>query len=283
VESLIKAGAFDCFGVYRSRMLAVYEKVLDGISNSRKRNLDGQLSLFSNLKDESIKVKYPAIQEFEKRDILAMEKEMTGLYLSGHPLEEYEQTLNKKISIKISEITISESLNEGLVHELKIKDGDTVVIGGIITQVTKKFTKNNDMMAFIEIEDLYGTMEAIVFPKVFQKYKSLVTEDSMIIIKGRLSLREDEQPKILCETLEPLTKANTESLYVLVENESILKETLAETKLLLASFKGNIPVYLCTSKERKKFMLDREFWVNGDIELMSNLRIKFGDNNIKII
>lgn len=283
VESLIKAGAFDCFGVYRSQMLSVYEKVLDSISSSRKKNLDGQISLFGSFNDESIKIQYPKIKEFEKRHILTMEKEMTGLYLSGHPLEEYEQTLNTRISTKISDILANGSLEEGFVQETKVKDGDIVIVGGIITEITKKFTKNNDMMAFIRLEDLYGGIEVIVFPKVFQRFKSLVGEDGLILIKGRVSLREEEQPKILCETIESLIKSDSKNLYVLVENEKVLKQILVELKSEFLKFKGDIPVYLCTRSERKKFRLDREFWINDDLELMSSLRVKLGDENVKII
>lgn len=283
VESLIKAGAFDCFGVYRSQMLSVYEKVLDSISSSRKKNLDGQISLFSSFNDENIKIQYPKIKEFEKRHILAMEKEMTGLYLSGHPLEEYEQTLKSRISIKISDILSNGALEEEFVQEAKVKDGDVVIVGGIITEITKKFTKNNDMMAFIRLEDLYGGIEVIVFPKTFQKFKDMVTEDGLILIKGRVSLREEEQPKILCETIEPLIKIDSENLYVLIENEKILKEVLAELKVMFLQFKGDIPVYLCTRSERKKFRLDREYWIKHDVELISNLKGKLGDENIKII
>lgn len=283
VESLIKAGAFDCFGVYRSRMLAVYEKVLDSVSNSRKKNIDGQMSLFSNLEDKSIRIQYPAIKEFEKRHMLTMEKEMTGLYLSGHPLEEYEKTLKMQTSVKISDILVRETLEDGFVKESKVKDGDKVIIGGIITEVSKKITKNNDMMAFAKVEDLYGAIEIIVFPKVFQKCRELINEDGMLIVKGRVSIREEEQPKILCETVEPLFKIDTEKLYILVEKEDMIKQTLAELKPILSSFKGNIPVYLCTKKERKKFRLDRELWINNDVELMSILRNNFGDENVKII
>lgn len=283
VESLIKAGAFDCFGVYRSQMLSVYEKLLDSISSSRKKNLDGQISLFANFNDENIKIQYPKIKEFEKRHILTMEKEMTGLYLSGHPLEEYEQTLKSRISIKISDILANGSLEEEFIQEAKVKDGDIVIVGGIITEITKKFTKNNDMMAFIRLEDLYGGIEAIVFPKVFQKFKGLIDEDGLILIKGRVSLREEEQPKILCETIEPLVKIDSENLYILIENEKILKEVLDELKILFLQFKGDIPVYLCTRNERKKFRLDKEFWVKHDVELISNLKVKLGYENIKII
>lgn len=283
VESLIKAGAFDCFKVYRSQMLSVYEKILDSISNSRKKNIDGQLSLFATFNDESIKIQYPKIKEFEKRHILTMEKEMTGLYLSGHPLEEYEESLKSKTSVKISDILTNELLEEGFVQEAKVKDGDMVIVGGIITDVVKKFTKNNDMMAFIRLEDLYGGIEVVVFPKTFQKFKNLITEDGLILIKGRVSLREEEQPKILCESIDSLIKSDSENLYVLIEDEKILKEMLDEIKALFVNFKGSIPVYLCTRKERKKFRLDSDFWISCDTELMSNLRAKFGEENVKII
>lgn len=286
VESLIKAGAFDCFKSYRSRMLAVYEKILDGISNSRKRNIDGQISLFvdfENVQDINIKIQYPAIKEFEKKYILAMEKEMTGLYLSGHPLEEYEQTLKLQTSIKISDILSNEMLEEGLIQESKVKDGDMVILGGLVTEVTKKVTKNNDIMAFAKLEDLYGAIEVVIFPKVLQRFRDLVSEDSMVIIRGRVNIREDEQPKVLCEVIEPLIKINTEKLYILIEEEKFLKNTLNDLKSMLSGFKGVTPVYLCTRKERKKFRVDRELWVDNDLELMSVLKSRFGEENVKIM
>lgn len=283
VESLIKSGAFDCLNVYRSKLLAVYEKVLDGVSNSRKKNIDGQLSLFTDFKKIDVNIQYPEIKEFEKRHILAMEKEMTGLYLSGHPLEEYEKTLDFKTSAKTSDIIGDESLEDEIVQQSKLKDGDKVIIGGIISSVVKKITRNNDMMAFIKVEDLYGVIETIVFPKVFQKYRSLVDEDSIVLVKGRVSVREEEQPKILCESLEPLIKENTEKLYIQIEDENSLKIVMEETRPLFLEFKGNTPVYFCTKKERKKFRIDKDLWVKNDIELLSNLRKKFGDQNIKLI
>ncbi|MBC2582913.1 DNA polymerase III subunit alpha [Clostridium sp. DJ247] len=283
VESLIKAGAFDCFKVYRSRMLAVHERILDSVNNSRKKNIDGQLSLFNSFDDVSIKIQYPNIQEFDKRYMLVMEKEMTGLYLSGHPLEEYEQTLKMQASVNITDIIVNESLEEGTLKESTVKDGDVVIIGGIIAEVTKKVTKNNDMMAFARIEDMYGSIEIIVFPKVLQRFKSLVNEDSMIVVKGRVTIREEEQPKIICESIEPLVKINSEKLYILIEDERVLKNILLEVKPLFSDYKGNIPVYLCTRKERKKFRVDRDFWITGNTELMSILRKRFGEENVKII
>ncbi|MFL0196057.1 DNA polymerase III subunit alpha [Clostridium sp. WILCCON 0269] len=283
VESLIKAGAFDCFGIYRSQLSSVYEKVIDGVTNSRKKNIKGQMSLFSQIEHSSVRIQYPSIQEFMKRDMLSMEKEMTGLYLSGHPLDEYEKTLRLQTDTKISDIITRETLEESFIEEIRVRDGDKVIVGGILSEVSKKITKNNDMMAFSRLEDLYGIMEIIIFSKVFQKFKNLIQDDSMVLIKGRISIREEEQPKLICEVLEPLVRIGTEKLYILIETEENVKNILKEVKPILANFSGGIPVYLCTQKERKKFRLDRDLWVKSDVELMSILRKRFGDDNVKII
>ncbi len=287
VESLIKAGAFDCLKVYRSKMLAVFEKIMDGIQKQKRNNIEGQVNLFMDImdnKESSIDIKYPNIKEFDKKYILQMEKEMTGLYFSGHPLEEYEETLKIQTSHLISDIISKESLEGNLVDTISsIKDGDKVVVGGMITHVSKKLTRNNDMMAFIVLEDLYSSIEVIVFPKIFNMARNIINEDEVVLLKGRVSLREDEQPKLICEFMEPLVKINSEKLYILVEEKKDIKLKLQETKGAFLQHKGNIPVYFCTNKERKKFRIDRELWVNGSRELMDNLRNMFGEDNVKIL
>ncbi|HBJ2603712.1 TPA: DNA polymerase III subunit alpha [Clostridium botulinum] len=287
VESLIKAGAFDCLKVYRSKMLAVFEKIMDGIQKQKRNNIEGQVNLFMDImdnKESSIDIKYPNIKEFDKKYILQMEKEMTGLYFSGHPLEEYEETLKIQTSHLISDIIPKESLEGNLVDTISsIKDGDKVVVGGMIIHVSKKLTRNNDMMAFIVLEDLYSSIEVIVFPKIFNMARNIINEDEVVLLKGRVSLREDEQPKLICEFMEPLVKINSEKLYILVEEKKDIKLKLQEIKGVFLQHKGNIPVYFCTNKERKKFRIDRELWVNGSRELMDNLRNMFGEDNVKIL
>ncbi|KEI74092.1 DNA polymerase III subunit alpha [Clostridium botulinum B2 128] len=287
VESLIKAGAFDCLKVYRSKMLAVFEKIMDGIQKQKRNNIEGQVNLFMDImdnKESSIDIKYPNIKEFDKKYILQMEKEMTGLYFSGHPLEEYEETLKIQTSHLISDIIPKESLEGNLVDTISsIKDGDKVVVGGMITHVSKKLTRNNDMMAFIVLEDLYSSIEVIAFPKIFNMARNIINEDEVVLLKGRVSLREDEQPKLICEFMEPLVKINSEKLYILVEEKKDIKLKLQEIKGVFLQHKGNIPVYFCTNKERKKFRIDRELWVNGSRELMDNLRNMFGEDNVKIL
>ncbi len=263
VESLIKAGAFDCLKVYRSKMLAVFEKIMDGIQKQKRNNIEGQVNLFMDImdnKESSMDIKYPNIKEFDKKYILQMEKEMTGLYFSGHPLEEYEETLKIQTSHLISDIIPKESLEGNLVDTISsIKDGDKVVVGGMITHVSKKLTRNNDMMAFIVLEDLYSSIEVIVFPKIFNMARNIINEDEVVLLKGRVSLREDEQPKLICEFMEPLVKINSEKLYILVEEKKDIKLKLQEIKGVFLQHKGNIPVYFCTNKERKSLELIENF------------------------
>lgn len=286
VESLIKAGAFDCFNVYRSKMLAVYEKLLDGINNDRKKNIEGQINLFSGLNSSShsMEVQYPEIKEFDKKYLLAMEKEMTGLYLSGHPLEEYEETLNRQTNTKISDIVSDGSLEDELVNDnYKAKDGDKVIIGGIITDINRKITKNNDMMAFILVEDLFGTIEVLVFPKTFEKCKGFINMDAPVIVSGRVSIREEEQPKIICDTIEPMVKINSEKIYIQLEEAKLINEVMTEIKPMLLMHKGNTPVYIFAKKERSAFRLARELWISNEEETLLLLKQKFGEINVKVV
>lgn len=301
IESLIKSGAFDFFKIYRSQMLAVYERMLDNLVSEKKRNIDGQMSLFGGLMETHAEpeIKYPNIKEFEKKYILAMEKEMTGLYLSGHPLDEYVETLKLQTDTNIADIlgavSGEVSLEEGLeinsvemdsvkekASESAIKDGTRVVIGGIITEVSKKVTKNNDMMAFAKLEDLYGTIELIVFPKVYEKINSLIDIDQLIFVKGRVSIREDEAPKIMCEDIQPLIKINTDKLYIRVDDDKIAREINKSLKILLSNYKGTTPVYLFAQKEKKAYRMDREFWVDSESGILQLLRSKFGEDNVKL-
>ena len=284
VESLIKAGAFDCFKVYRSKLLGVYERILDSIANERKRNIEGQISLFGALVENNLKIEYPNIKEFDKKYMLAMEKEMTGLYLTGHPLDQYDAQLKRKTSIKISDIISVEVLeDEPLEGNSKVKDGDMVIIGGIITEITRKITKNNANMAFIKVEDLYGSMEVVVFPKTYEKCKALLEEDGIVLIKGRVSMKEEEKPKLLCETVDSLLSTTSEKLYLQIEEQKAINELLPKLKEILSQYGGNIPVYLFTKKERKQFRLDKEYWVEDNLELMNCLRKSFGDENVKLV
>lgn len=295
VESLIKAGALDDFKIFRSKMLAVHEKLIDNISSDKRRNIDGQTSLFATEELKNPDVRYPEIKEFNKRNLLAMEKEMTGLYITGHPLDDYAQSLKMQTTNEISKIfSVKETLDDTLETDISetnlfseedsLKDNDRVIIGGILAQVNQKVTRNNTIMAFLKLEDLTGIIEVIVFPKTLDKVKSLCVTDSLVIVKGRLSLKEDELPKLICESIEPLEKVNTSKVYVRVEDTVQAKEFNQKLKALFkAEYKGDTPIYICAIKEKQKFRVPRDWWVSLETDVIDVLKEKLGEENIKIL
>lgn len=288
VESLIKSGAFDSLGIYRSKLSAVYERVLEGVNNERKRNVKGQISLFTDILDDEAnsEVDFPDIKEFNKRAILAMEKEMTGIYLSGHPLDDYEKSLKMQTSHNISDLLKSENLEDNIDIEedtSKVSDNDRVIVGGLISTVNRKITKNNTMMAFLTLEDLYGAIEVVVFPKTFERYRNLLNEDEVVLVKGRVAVREDEQNKILCEQIDPLVNISKDKIYVLIEDKSKLKLATEEIKRKFLDLKGNTPVYLCTADDRKSYLLDKGYWLENEYDSIKLLKDIFGENNVKVM
>lgn len=291
VESLIKAGAFDEFGLFRSQLVAVHEKLIDGISSQKKKNIDGQISLFGALSEEdseSLEISYPNIKEFAKKYKLAMEKEMTGLYLSGHPLDDYKRSLKLQTSIEIGNIQeehkkFEETPMEMVSDLISLKDGERVVIGGILNQVSRKVTRNNTIMAFATLEDLSGMMELVVFPKTLEKCNSLIHEDLMVVAKGRLSFKEDEEPKLLCEEIKPLENVNSDKVYIKVDDKEKAMAIGKALKVLVEPYKGDSAVYIFAAKERQSFRMNREGWVDTNTEVISILKEKFGDENVKVV
>ena len=292
IESLIKAGALDKFNVFRSKQLAVFEKVIDSVAGERKRNVDGQISLFAIAQDtvEIPKVNYPNIKEFNKKNLLAMEKEMTGLYLSGHPLDEYKKSLEVQTSTTIEKIFQSyEFLQDNMnVAELNdgegfIGDNDTVILGGILTEVNQKITRNNSIMAFLKLEDLTGEIEVIVFPKTLDRLRGIIQQDALVKIKGRVSIKEDELPKLICEHIDGLEKVNSDKVYIRLENEEMVKQVAREMKQMVKGYEGNTTVLLFAADKRQYYRLPRDRWINTEGEIVDILKNKFGEENVKII
>jgi len=286
IESLIKSGAFDSLNVYRSKLIAVYERFLDGISQSRKKNMDGQMSIFDLMQEpqESLQEDYPDIKEYPANVLLSMEKEMLGLYVSGHPLSEYQNILDKNVNLYSKDLFINsneEDSNDIELEMKKLEDSMRVVVGGIVSSRKTKSTKNNNLMAFIGLEDLYGTMELIVFPTIFEKYSSLLQIESVVIAKGRLSLREDEPPKIICEEVFPIKSLEEKGLYITFENE-LSKEEGTAFRALLKFFSGTTPTYISKKNENKFRKLDRQYWIDVNNVIMEELECRLGKENIRL-
>lgn len=301
IESLIKSGAFDSFGVFRSRLMSVYEKMIDGIQMNKKKNMDGQLSIFEFAQGDetadTISEDYPDLKEFEPKVLLSMEKEMLGLYISGHPLSEYENEIQSNVNFYssnlLTEADDSEAEN-GLTGVKGIKDGLSVQIGGIITSKKTKTTKNNKIMAFITVEDLYGSMEVILFPKILSRFAEIIVEENIVLIKGRISMKEEEQPKIICDEVNTLKKNNsTESiikpqsakntkLYLKVCNSEDA-EFMESLLSVLKYFNGQTPVYLYYDKEKLVKLTHKDCWVYLNDSLLAELRERLGNENVKVV
>ncbi|MCT4606464.1 MAG: DNA polymerase III subunit alpha [Marinisporobacter sp.] len=285
IESLIKAGAFDHLGANRAQLLAIYERTIDGIAQDRKRNLEGQVSLFQAfdtvIPDHVKRDDLPDIAEFAQKNLLMMEKEVVGLYISGHPLSEYEEEVKKASTINAGELV---EINEN--HEnSSIKDGSYIRIGGLIAHRKNKITKNNNMMAFVTLEDLFGSVEVIVFPQVFDKYINFLHEDSVVIIEGKISMKEEEEPQIIAQKILPLVKKNDEEmkkLYLKIsrgEDRALLFEKI---KPILRTHKGNVPVYLYLEEKNKKLKANKELWVTLHDDLTEKLIRILGKECVKI-
>lgn len=291
VESLVKSGGFDSLKVERSRLMAVYEKTLEGIQQRKKRNLKGQLSIFeipgAKEQSETMKIDYPDIKEFPKNILLSMEKEMLGLYISGHPLTEFENEINDRVTLfssDINDIGVDATEESTGLEPKNINDGMYVVVGGIILEKKTKTTKNNNLMAFLTLEDLFGSIEIIVFPTVYERFSALTAEGSIVLINGRVSLKEDEAPKIICDEIKPITKQTIKRLYIKIIEDNDKKEKFDEDSLLsmMRYFNGKMPVCLYYEANNEKKYLEKDCWVNLNETLISELNNRFGRDNVKI-
>ena len=200
IESLIKAGAFDEFEQTRSTLLASFETIIDTINDTSRKTMQGQVTMFDlgkteEEKIESMKYKFTTLKEFDEKELLSMEKEMLGIYISGHPLDRIKETIKKVATIntlQMLQMSEENNLNE---------DGKQVKYVGIITSIKKKYTKRNTLMAFMTVEDLYGSTEIIVFDSCYSKAQNILLEENIVLIDGRLSIREDEAVKIVANNI----------------------------------------------------------------------------------
>ena len=279
VESLIKAGALDCLEGNRRQKMMIYTSIMDNISQSKKKMMAGQMSLFDIVDDElksDFEIKFPKVNEFSKQELLAFEKEVIGLYVSGHPLEEYQNMWKKNIT----RTSLDFQLNDE--DETAVADNAREIIGGIISEVTVKVTKQNSVMAFVTIEDLYGTVEVLVFPKLYEKYRQIIAEDNKVFITGRVTSGGEENAKMICETIISFNDKSSE-LWIRFENKEEYEEKYPQLleNIKLSNGKDKIVIYL--NQEKAKKILPASCNVNADQQFLQKMQALFGENNVRIV
>ena len=280
IESFIKAGAMDSLGGSRKQLMAVYVQVVDNIQKNKKNNMAGQLSLFDMVEEEAkadFDIKLPEIGEYSKETLLNFEKEVLGIYVSGHPLEEYEKTWRKKITATTAEFSLDEESGK-----VGIGDGSVVTIGGIISEKTIKYTKSNKVMAFLTIEDLAGTVEVVVFPRDYEKYSALLMEDAKVFITGRVSVEEEKDGKLICERIEPFAKPSR-TLWIKFETREAYQAAEQELFAAIAESEGEDSVVIYTENPKGKKELPRNRNVKADEALLKTLYALYGEENVKLV
>lgn len=280
IENLIKAGAFDSLGGTRKQFMSVYVRILDRITNDKKNNMAGQMTLFdiaSEEQKEEFDIKLPDVGEYSKEMRLAFEKEVLGIYVSGHPLEEYEALWRKNIKNTTMDFLLDEET-----HSMHLTDGMRTTIGGIVTEKKIKYTKNEQVMAFLTLEDLLGSIEVIVFPKTYSKYGSLLFEDSKVFLTGRVSGEEERDGKLICEEVTAFEDV-PRKLWIQFASKEEYESSVSDMHKIMQNSEGKDSVVIYIREPRMKKELPSNQNVSADKELLNALEERFGAENIKLI
>ena len=280
IENFIKSGALDCLGGTRKQFMAIYLQILEHVNQEKKYAMTGQMTLFDLVDDEQkseFEIKLPNVGEYSKENKLAFEKEVLGIYISGHPLEEYEEKWRRNISATTADFQPDEETGRAKVH-----DGVKEIIGGMITERTVKATKTNQMMAFITIEDLFGTVEVVVFPRDYEKNREYLEIDQKVFVRGRVSEEDEKASKLICEKVIPFEQTKKE-LWIqfpdkasYLENEQIVYGYLADSE-------GDDTVVIYCQAERAVKRLPRNKNIQINPQVLSRLMNHFGEKRVKVV
>ena len=282
LENFIKAGALDCLEGNRHQKMIVFGQIVDDISRNKKQSMAGQLSLFDIASEEDKKefeIRMPNVEEYDKETILAYEKEVLGIYLSGHPLERYRNMMEKMISARTIDFQPTDEDEEDENH---VRDNQKVIIGGMIVEKNIKYTKTNKVMAFLTVEDLLGTVEVMVFPRDYEKWQNMINEDARVFIQGRVSAEEDKASKLILEKVRAFSDIPKE-LWIQFESKADYSQKEKELLEDLRKSQGtdSVIVYLKDVKAMKK--LSAAYHVNVQDDWLAQMCKKYGNNNVKVV
>ena len=280
IENLIKAGALDTLGGTRKQFMSIYVQIVDHVTQEKKNSMVGQMTLFDLVSEdqkEEFQIRMPDVGEYSKETLLAFEKEVLGIYVSGHPLEAYEEKWKKSISATTADFQLDEETGHTKVH-----DGAKEIIGGMITEKTIKHTKTNQMMAFITVEDLLGTVEVVVFPRDYEKNRDYLEVDSKVFVRGRVSEEDDKPSKMICEKIIPFERTKKE-LWIQFPDKATFLDEEQIVYGYLADSDGNDEVVIYCAKERvvKRLPKNRNIGINEQI--LSRLMNHFGEKRVKVV
>ena len=280
IENLIKAGALDTLGGTRKQFMSIYVQIVDHVTQEKKNSMVGQMTLFDLVSEdqkEDFQIRMPDVGEYSKETLLAFEKEVLGIYVSGHPLEAYEEKWKKSISATTADFQLDEETGHTKVH-----DGAKEIIGGMITEKTIKHTKTNQMMAFITVEDLLGTVEGVVFPRDYEKNRDYLEVDSKVFVRGRVSEEDDKPSKMICEKIIPFERTKKE-LWIQFPDKATFLDEEQIVYGYLADSDGDDEVMIYCAKERavKKLPKNRNIGINEQI--LSRLMTHFGEKRVKVV
>ena len=280
IENLIKAGALDTLGGTRKQFMSIYVQIVDHVTQEKKNSMVGQMTLFDLVSEdqkEEFQIRMPDVGEYSKETLLAFEKEVLGIYVSGHLLEAYEEKWKKSISATTADFQLDEETGHTKVH-----DGAKEIIGGMITEKTIKHTKTNQMMAFITVEDLLGTVEVVVFPRDYEKNRDYLEVDSKVFVRGRVSEEDDKPSKMICEKIIPFERTKKE-LWIQFPDKATFLDEEQIVYGYLADSDGDDEVMIYCAKERavKKLPKNRNIGINEQI--LSRLMNHFGEKRVKVV
>lgn len=279
LEAFIKAGCFDGLGGTRKQFMCVYNQIVDSVASQKKNVMDGQMSLFDFMDSgerSSLEVRLPNVGEYPKSELLAYEKEVLGIYVSGHPLDEYRERWQKHITAVSSDFLINEETGVP-----KVEDDSKATVGGIITSKRTMITKQNKMMAFLVLEDRFGTLEIVVFPNQYERYSKLLVEDARVFIEGRVNNEDEKDGKLICEKVYDFEDTRKE-LWIQFEDLAAYQAAESEMLEILDAAGGKDLVFIYLKKEKQMKALGTKHPVQAKEDLRARLGALYGDGNVKI-
>ena len=279
LESFIKSGALDSLPGTRKQKLYVSSELLENKAREKKTVMEGQMSFFDIAPEEdkgNFQVSFPDVGEFDKETLLAFEKETLGIYVSGHPMEAYQELWQKNVTARTSDFIVDED------GHTVVEDNSIVVVGGMITAKKVKTTRTSQMMAFVSLEDMVGTVEALVFPKIYEKNKQYLTEDSKVFLRGRASIGDDPVGKLVCEEVIPFSAIPNE-LWLQFEDQEFYERTVDSVMAVLRESEGKDRVVMYLKKERKLRRLSPSWAIDAQGRLLEELYTLLGEKNVKVV